>query len=606
MSKIAISALWHDYPETIVSFYNNLRFAMLRHNFELCISLSPNIKSKEVKKLFHETIPENLTLIDVDSSRRKYTSDILAGHLQNFQSLSKKGMDFFMPLASNCMFIKPIPINLKWKNQVKKSEFGSVFQNRTNTWPEKDCMSRSSDFVKFCKSNQFPIYKQLHEGTLIPFDFLEEKLTIINTMLPQGDSVNYDQYPVEEYIIPTLFYSEYGYLPRQFIHFDWEPDLGIIDKLNKSDNDASHGIKRVSREPESEIRLEIEKIYSSPGEQSNPVLLHDFEAIFSVSKKIDFRYSKSEGVFQRDYSAILKNNFPIEFPKTGFRERGMRYTGEKISPDYTNHLPRLKFDKACVVYSNLYGVQNYEHFILDVIPRIWVIWKYFRTELSNYHFIIQESKFSELCREILDIFDIEENKIVVIDQDSAVEIGQGIVFTSFYTYPFNLSACEFLWDFRNQIKIKSDSNLGPKKKIYLSRGETQNTGLSRKIINSDELNKLLSEHGFDTIVAGNLSLVEKFNLISNSDVVFSEIGANCLNILLAEKVDNLVTIGHNKWKKRFYNDVFKILNPLSSEKTVFGETEPKDYNPFDDVRGVNVPWIADLEKISEILQDIEN
>ena len=103
-----------------------------------------------------------------------------------------------------------------------------------------------------------------------------------------------------------------------------------------------------------------------------------------------------------------------------------------------------------------------------------------------------------------------------------------------------------------------------------------------------------------------LKKVEKFNLISNSDVVISEIGANCLNILLAEKVDNLVTIGHNKWKKRFYNDVFKILNPLSSEKIVFGETEPNDYNPFDDVRGVNVPWIADLEKVSEILQDIEN
>ena len=607
MAKIGISVLWHDHPETIISFYNNLKFAMMRHSFEVCISLSPNIKSDYVKEIFHETIPDNLKLVDVKASRKKYTSDILGGHLQNFEALSLKKMDFFIPLASNCMFIRPLPYEIGNKEVQNRSEFKSVFQNKTNTWPTEECMKRSSDFVEYCKSNEIAIIKQLHEGVIIPFDFLKHNLKTIKRLMPQGEKVNFDQYPVEEYIIPTLFNHEFGCLPRQFLHYDWNPNVGGIKKLIKSGSDASHGLKRVSRAPDSEIRSAIQNIYSSPGEYPNPILIQDYSALFSVSKKFDFVYSKSQGLFQRDYSGIIKDNYPIEVPKTGFYERGMRYVGGEITPSQIKKFDELSYDKACVVYSNLYGIKNYEHFILDVVPKIWVIWKYFRNELNNYHFIVQKSKFSDLCMEILDIFDIEADKIILIETDTVVKIRQGLVYTSFFTHPFNLAASEFLLDFRNQIESKSKHvfNAGKKKKIYLSRAETENTGHSRRIINSNELDSLLSEFDFEKVIVGGLSLIEKFELLSHTSVLISEIGANCLNILLAEDIGNLITIGHNKWEKRFYNDVFKILNPQSDENIIWGQTEPIDYDPFSDNRGVNVPWNADLASLSKLLRTLE-
>jgi capsular polysaccharide biosynthesis protein len=83
-----------------------------------------------------------------------------------------------------------------------------------------------------------------------------------------------------------------------------------------------------------------------------------------------------------------------------------------------------------------------------------------------------------------------------------------------------------------------DSDQGHK--IYISRGSAQ----KRRIVNEDEVTKLLSKFGFETIRAEDLSFAEQVQICSRTHCIVSNYGAGLTNMLFMPEGGSVLELRH--------------------------------------------------------------
>ena len=304
------------------------------------------------------------------------------------------------------------------------------------------------------------------------------------------------------------------------------------------------------------------------------------------------KIKKGKEITRTDRVVIVDSSGkPITDPPVGFQERGFS------DPDLLAKRSReslIYLNKAVLMYSNHYGEWNFEHWMLDVIPKAWHARS--KPDFEEVTFVLTGGQFEDLTIEYLTHIGVrKENILKILEAD--LEVGELIEFVPHYSYPFSVESADFMKCLREVISEKIIKKPEKKSKLFLGRTELNKSGSGRYIENLSELVKMLNEEDFDFVSAGDLDLIGKHEMFSNAEIVVSEIGANCLNVLISSDVKKFIQIGHQRWKKTYYSDIFETINPNSESVCMFFETSDPEHNSYKSPEGVNVPWKVDVERL---------
>lgn len=154
---------------------------------------------------------------------------------------------------------------------------------------------------------------------------------------------------------------------------------------------------------------------------------------------------------------------------------------------------------------------------------------------------------------------------------------------------------------RMRTSLRNGANLSPGRKIHLSRKVVAaNTGANRFILNQAELDASLQAGGFENVFGEGLTLKQKYEAISCAEVVVSPIGANLVNIGLADDIKKIILLTSPVWHhfKWYWYSLLKMLHP-QAEIVLFEDCVVEDngasHDPF------NKPFRVDIAALAKTI-----
>ncbi|MEG5041801.1 MULTISPECIES: FkbM family methyltransferase [unclassified Microcoleus] len=178
----------------------------------------------------------------------------------------------------------------------------------------------------------------------------------------------------------------------------------------------------------------------------------------------------------------------------------------------------------------------YYHWMLDLLPRIGLL------QLSGYgleaidKFLISGYN-KQFQKETLAVLGIGENQLVETNKYPHVQANKLVV----PSYPGTIClptqwSCDFLNSKFLPLAEQSKSAFGDR--IYISRSAAN----SRKIINEDEVLKVLNELGFTKVFAESLSLAEQVAMMAEAKVVILMHGSAVSNLVFCQPGTKVIEI----------------------------------------------------------------
>jgi hypothetical protein len=193
---IVYSLLAHESLESLYNLIENIFSNNLNYNIAIIIHFNNYMIDN-----FNTTI-ENVFINDIYYDKKLYNHTILKAHSDNFNYFEKKKIKFqyFIPLSSNCMFIKQmnIPSDYKYSNIQYKEDFKI---NTSSAWHWKKIL-KNKNIIEIFKKNKIPIRIGFHEGRIIFYNLFKK----INDFIIENKIFSNieEECVFEEFIIPSL------------------------------------------------------------------------------------------------------------------------------------------------------------------------------------------------------------------------------------------------------------------------------------------------------------------------------------------------------------------------------------------------------------------
>jgi len=245
----------------------------------------------------------------------------------------------------------------------------------------------------------------------------------------------------------------------------------------------------------------------------------------------------------------------------------------------------------CSAWSN-----GYFHWILEVMPRILLINKII-DDLTNFdYFIVRQKNFYTL--EFFNKLGINEDKIIDISKTPYIIFEELIVTDSFENY-FRNNTQESIpiepWIsqlLQSYFPIEEKSQ--PVKKIYIDR----NNSLIRKVINYNEVKKILIRHGFQIFQFEEISLNEKISLMQNAKFIISPAGAGLANIVFCMPKTSVLIF----YNSEYLTDSFYSICQNNNLNHFHLMTEPsRFYFDTNYPNSINEDFLINLEQLENTL-----
>ena len=164
--------------------------------------------------------------------------------------------------------------------------------------------------------------------------------------------------------------------------------------------------------------------------------------------------------------------------------------------------------------------EGYSHWILDALTRLFAI---DRTPLDEINLIVSKP-LNRWQKESLAMLGLGEVNIVALENRS-IE-AEVLYMPSFAGSSGNPHPHGCQWLRERLVKTSS-----VRRRLYISRRLAQR----RRIINEDELEPILADHGFEIIEAETMSFAEQLKLFSEAEVIVGPHGAGLTNLLFAPR-----------------------------------------------------------------------
>lgn len=240
------------------------------------------------------------------------------------------------------------------------------------------------------------------------------------------------------------------------------------------------------------------------------------------------------------------------------RERVMSLQKDTTTTEVVfNRDKKIQYQENYPVFFFCYNVDNYFHFIYDTLPYL-ITYRHLKLRHPNLKLLMnfssaEKNVFYKFVLEFLDLLGITQQDILIADENTLYET---IYVSSSYTHDIdsNLPPREEVYSFLQNIAKKAATEMDSSKmpeNIYVSRrtwvhNDLSNIGTNyttrRKMINEDELVKVLAKRGYTEVFTENLSTVEKLCLFYKAKNIIGPIGGGLCNVLFSTKECNLTAI----------------------------------------------------------------
>lgn len=281
--------------------------------------------------------------------------------------------------------------------------------------------------------------------------------------------------------------------------------------------------------------------------------------------------------------------------------------GQRILSGIPNilEIPKVHIEEDSFLFYSHAHQKSFTHYMVQCAPKIH---DYLRN--PSRRFVIPISTYNSLCKELVEIFEIDQSRILLLEDNKIYNFrslfhvkGHEWQDTVTERLLFVIKKIRTCYDYKSSIKDK---------KLYIKRDGIKNlstgndeTGITRKIVNERELIELLLKNGFEIVELGNKSFREKCDLLGNSKVIITQVGANCMNLAFSSAPEHLLLLSNRTpiWNK-FYVELCSSVNEMIEINTKLFQYSSVDNNA-DPTNSTNGPFIVDLEHVSQYLKSIE-
>ncbi|MBT8637307.1 glycosyltransferase family 61 protein [Polynucleobacter paneuropaeus] len=235
---------------------------------------------------------------------------------------------------------------------------------------------------------------------------------------------------------------------------------------------------------------------------------------------------------------------------------------------------------------------NYQHFIIESFPKICVLY-----DLGIRAIVFDRPFIRDLCSSVF-----PNNDFLFLSESQYINYSGPLftvesIFRNFSDLPkYLVKSLKFL---RESIAINAPHQLIEEKKsdfFYLGRLDLpSNVGNTRICNNSNAVNSLLEKYRFNFFSMEGLTFFQKYEILKGKRKILSPIGANLINLILAEDGANICVIGHPQLNQySWFERLLKYVNPTLG------------LSLFDNVQVVgdlkeNAPYLVDIDKLDNLL-----
>lgn len=261
-------------------------------------------------------------------------------------------------------------------------------------------------------------------------------------------------------------------------------------------------------------------------------------------------------------------------------------------------------DTGYLFYSFRYQI-SFAHFMTQTVPLLTD----YINNYPDYKLLVPKHHYNILHKEILKYTNIPDDRIKLLESNKIYSIkkfARRIPHEETFTITNNKL---FIYDtIRQNLNIQPSCT--PKRKVYLKRDGVSNTnygnsetGIIRKVNNEDELVNTLSSLGFEIITLGTKSFEEKKQALSDCQIIISQLGANCMNLIFGNAPNHVLLLSNRSpIGENFYVKLMSKLNNqgIGYKLLMFNSSGDKDTtNRWNDAYSVNIKDI--VEHIKPIL-----
>ena len=285
------------------------------------------------------------------------------------------------------------------------------------------------------------------------------------------------------------------------------------------------------------------------------------DILFENDKLKYFTYLTPKSRIYTDYIqnvALIKNNSLI-------KEGSYQQVNGILSKPGSNSViqsgtPRLLKKFNGKIFSLVQGIsgENYFHWILDILPKIFIVSKNYKLSHIKY-FYLPEIKDYQMST--LKILGINKKKIINskvyrhIYSDAIITVGhpwykKGYIHAQAALMPRWI----IIWIRKKFLRYKKKFNCN--NKIYIDRTESKFKHC--QIINDNEIYDYLKNRGFKKYQVGKLNFFKQIYLFSNAKIIVGAHGAAFTNIIFCKPNTKIIEIRPNFHPGKNYERISKI------------------------------------------------
>lgn len=243
---IVFSVTVHESPECLYDLINNIEFYNTGLRFLIVL---------HVNDYMYNVIATTNTCVLINPNyydKRTFTSSILQAHIDNFNFASKiHSFDFFMLLASNCMFVKKIQWPLpSYEGPVRRDDDFLGCQWRS--------FKKNAAIIKVFYDLKTPIIlRRFHEGVIYSYELMHKIVDFIDEQ--RLLEIIKEQTCFEEILLPTIEVLLQGYTSLRLCkiylnNHNLEATQRDVIDLRNDNTDPTCIVKRVPRRLNDPVR----------------------------------------------------------------------------------------------------------------------------------------------------------------------------------------------------------------------------------------------------------------------------------------------------------------------------------------------------------------
>lgn len=248
---------------------------------------------------------------------------------------------------------------------------------------------------------------------------------------------------------------------------------------------------------------------------------------------------------------------------------------------------------------------SFAHYISQTLPLLSI----YLQKYPDMKLIIPHHTHNKMQQDIIQLLNIPDDKIIFLEEHTLYHFTELIKPPPFPVCPPNSVNADQHYIYsqlRNAIQITP--NTTPHRKIYLKRDGVSNkafgnseTGITRSINNQDELETLLLSKGFEIVTLGTKLFREKYNALKDAQILISQLGANCTNLLFTNAPKHVLLLSNTEpLGESYYVPLCEKLNNMPINYTVYYFSTNDKHK--DATNGMNGPFYVDIQKVKDWIE----